>query len=592
MYRLTALRFVWSVMLPPLLVAGLAIFLYFYANGLNESRKQLDFERKAVAASLIFENSLASYLGDLYALAAFFEGSDFVSRREFSTFARRIMPHKEGIQALEWAPWIAGSERDAFVKRARNEGFVEFDVRESSPSGDMAVSPQRDFHIPITYIEPMIGNEIVMGFDLAATPVRRQALLEAKKNGEPIGTPPLRLLQETSGQKGVVVYMPLKDSPLRDADSKQRDGFAIGVFRIEDLVQFAFQDLTEPSFSLDIFDITNVEEPLPFCEQCEAKKPVPYQVSQREWSTTLDMVGRKWRLDFKERANAVWAGDWQLWLILLTGLAISLLLGFILYTLARQRERIEKTVEERTQELHEANERVEEQLHRIEVINSELYRFTSIASHDLKAPLRRIGNFVELVQRRERNSLSELSLDYFVRINKAIGRMETLIADLLEYSRFGRTEPQRETINLMQLGKEVLIDLEEQILAANAQVTFERLPEVEADRVWMQQMFQNLLSNAVKYRRDGVIPRIRVHADTSNPQRVLLMFEDNGIGISTADAERIFSPFERLHSYAEFEGSGIGLATVRRIVERHGGQVSAEPRAAGGSVFTVSLPQS
>jgi PAS domain S-box-containing protein len=227
--------------------------------------------------------------------------------------------------------------------------------------------------------------------------------------------------------------------------------------------------------------------------------------------------------------------------------------------------------------------------------NEELKNFAFVASHDLQEPLRKIRAFSDRLVSRAPAGLDEGAMDYLSRIGAAAGRMQRLIDDLLDYSRVTTRQRPFTAIPLGEIVSEAWSDLESRVEESCAQINIGELPVIEADRTQMQQLMQNLLGNALKFRAPGRIPRIRVWSEKAaspGPGRDLIQVfvADNGIGFDPRHAKRIFAPFQRLHGRDEYDGTGIGLAIVRRIVERHGGTVQSDGAPGAGAVFIVTLP--
>ncbi|MCE5336120.1 MAG: PAS domain S-box protein [Desulfobacteraceae bacterium] len=228
---------------------------------------------------------------------------------------------------------------------------------------------------------------------------------------------------------------------------------------------------------------------------------------------------------------------------------------------------------------------------KLEQTNRELMDFTSIASHDLKEPLRKIAAFGERIQAGYANRLDERGRDYLGRMLKAAGRMESLLEALLAYSRVStRAESARE-VDLKLLVEEIVSDLELRIEATGGTVTVGKLPVVEACPDQMYQLFQNILGNALKYHRPEKKPVVRIGSDCeAGNERCRIWVEDNGIGFEEEYSEKIFAPFMRLHGRSEYEGTGMGLAICRKIVARHGGTITATGKPGVGALFTIELP--
>lgn len=225
--------------------------------------------------------------------------------------------------------------------------------------------------------------------------------------------------------------------------------------------------------------------------------------------------------------------------------------------------------------------------------NQELEQFASIASHDLQEPLRKIRDFAGLL---DRERLSEDDQDYLDRMLRAVERMQLLIDDLLALSRVVRRGEPFVAIDLGRVLREVLQDLEARILKSQGVVEVGPLPVLDADPTQMRQLFQNLVGNALKYHPRGVPPRVEIQATPvedplTGERRWRIAVRDQGIGFDPRHAERIFQPFERLHGRGEYEGTGIGLAICRKIVDRHRGTLVAEGRPGQGATFTVTLPE-
>ncbi len=221
--------------------------------------------------------------------------------------------------------------------------------------------------------------------------------------------------------------------------------------------------------------------------------------------------------------------------------------------------------------------------------NRDLQDFAHIASHDLQEPLRKISAFSERLGDKYADSLDERGQDYLERISSASGRMQQLIRSLLDYSRVNSRGGDIVEVDLDEVANSVLSDLEVAFEQAEAVICLGDLPTVRCDQTQMRQLFQNLIGNALKFRREGVVPRLSVHAETDDAGHTLT-FADNGIGFEQEFADTIFAPFQRLHARTEYAGSGIGLSVCRRIVERIGGSIYATSAPGEGATFTVTLP--
>jgi signal transduction histidine kinase len=233
--------------------------------------------------------------------------------------------------------------------------------------------------------------------------------------------------------------------------------------------------------------------------------------------------------------------------------------------------------------------RLAEQHRELERSNAALDEFASVASHDLQEPVRKILSFGDLLNTSAGPALDGAAREYLARMLGAAARMRTLISDLLLYSQVTtRVQPFART-DLARVAREVLADLETSIAESGGHVEVGELPVIDADALQMRQLLQNLLGNALKYRQKDTPPVVRLSCSNGG-QHCTITVSDNGIGFNEKYASKIFRMFVRLHGRAEYDGSGIGLAICRKIVERHGGTIVATSTAGAGATFTVTLP--
>lgn len=249
-----------------------------------------------------------------------------------------------------------------------------------------------------------------------------------------------------------------------------------------------------------------------------------------------------------------------------------------------------------------AEERAQSATVELQRSNEELEKFAYVASHDLQEPLRKIQAFGDRLAKKFRDTLGPDGGDYVDRMQAAATRMRTLINDLLSFSRVTTKGQPFVEIDLNLLVREVVDDLGEAIEQSAAQVDIGELPRVNADALQMRQLFQNLIGNALKFRKPETAPIVTIRAaswaetpaDAQPPAPPghghRLTVADNGIGFDPSFAERIFELFQRLHGRGEYEGTGIGLAICRKIVQRHGGAITARSEEGVGTTFIIDLP--
>jgi two-component system, sensor histidine kinase and response regulator len=267
------------------------------------------------------------------------------------------------------------------------------------------------------------------------------------------------------------------------------------------------------------------------------------------------------------------------------------------YKDAENQAMLNNKLEERAQEIEKKNGELER-------MNSELQSFVYIASHDLQEPLRKIHTYTDIILGRENGTLPELAKDYVTRIQTSVARGQLLINDLLAYSKANNIDQIFQLTDLGEMVKSVENDFSELLEKKNARIIVKALPKVKIIPFQIQQVFQNLISNALKYSSTERPPVIQISCETvkgSEVKDLLLPPEepfyriavaDNGIGFESQYKEKIFDMFQRLHGRAEYSGSGIGLAIVKKILNNHNGAITASGVVGQGSTFNIYLPYS
>ncbi len=289
----------------------------------------------------------------------------------------------------------------------------------------------------------------------------------------------------------------------------------------------------------------------------------------------------------------------------------SILAGILLFgvyyffnSVLAERRKSEEVLQLANEELET---KVQERTLELERSNRELQDFAFVASHDLQEPLRKIQAFGDRLRLKYSDQLGDQGSDYLNRMYNAAQRMSRLISDLLAFSRVATKIQPFEPLNLNETVDGVLSDLETRIQQTDGTVEVEELPVIAADPLQMRQLFQNLIGNALKFHRPDVPPIIQVKAEvvqengeqpenedgnsaSSKEAHCVITVTDNGIGFDEKYLERIFTPFQRLHNKNEYEGTGMGLAVCRKIVERHRGNITAKSTPGEGSQFIIMLP--
>ena len=262
--------------------------------------------------------------------------------------------------------------------------------------------------------------------------------------------------------------------------------------------------------------------------------------------------------------------------------------------LVKAMDNLQAEVAERTRHANEIrvlNDELEKRSLALEGSNKELEAFAYSVSHDLRAPLRHMAGFAELLQKTAAAKLDDKAQRYLRIILDSAQRMGNLIDDLLAFSRIGRVETQKSPVNLDLLLKEALSEVQQEANGRNIEWKIDNLPVCYGDRSMLRLVLVNLLSNAIKFTRARAKAEIEVGCTNGSADEVVVFVKDNGAGFDMKYVDKLFGVFQRLHHVDAFEGTGIGLATVQRIIHRHGGKVRAEGALDRGATFYFSVPK-
>lgn len=380
-------------------------------------------------------------------------------------------------------------------------------------------------------------------------------------------------------------------------------------------------------------------------QKAEGRDAVRNRIVQGDGKRAMDQVRTLIaQMEVKERAELQLRhkeSQTSYWLALATGLVTAILgLGLAVTSywlvardldkrqqlseaLQKSKERLEERVQARTMEIEASNKALREEVtvrttaekaamlaaQELQRSNRELEQFASVASHDLQEPLRKIQAFGDRLQSLCHQQLGEKGTDYLQRMLTSAARMRRLIDDLLTYSRVSSKAQPFSAVDLNEIAEEVAGDLEGRLQDVNGKLEIGKLPHIEADPMQMRQLFQNLLGNALKFHQKGVPPVVQVTAHnipaptgalsgngagngegSRAPLHCEITVQDNGIGFEQEYVDRIFELFQRLHGRDEYQGTGMGLAICRKIVERHAGSITAFSAPGEGSRFVFRLP--
>ncbi len=391
-----------SVALPLALVFTIAVVFFTHTSAWERDRIQLAFERQASVVAHTLEDSFDNYIAVLYAIQSFYESSREVDRQEFRAFVQSNLTRHTGIQAWEWIPRVLDTERANYEQSARQEGHHTFQITEQTQQGAMVQAGQRSEYFPVYYLEPYTGNERALGFDLGSHPARLEALRQARDTGKPVATGRITLVQETSRQFGLLIFLPIYRNGFPHTTQEERrqnlHGFASGVLRIGDMIASSLRTFALPQVLLTIHDDTAPPDHRWLYrsdwhkrEGAAQKSAAPDAPSPSlQWSTTIDLAGRRWSLHFAPTmAYLATQQTWQPWAVLASGLVFSGFLGAFLLVITGRTSTVERLVATRTEELSRTNtalaREIGERQHAEEARRESEARFKGVVEHSPSA---------------------------------------------------------------------------------------------------------------------------------------------------------------------------------------------------------------
>lgn len=571
----------------------------FAASTLYHSEKQtlgFRFEANIAKVQEAISDRMQAYSQVLRSGVAFISSSDEVTRNEWNTFVTSLNLDNvyPGMQGMGFIRVIDPSEKVDFEKKNRREGIDDFSVW---PIQD------RSTLTSVEFIEPLNDrNRRSLGYDMMADATRAIAMGRARDSGEPAlsGSVILKQELETELRPGFLLFLPVYEGGKRPTSIEKRRGAIVGyvysAFRMNDFMDGLFGDLTN-ELGVKIYDADSARGTTAIHAESTDAAPA--------FNTTMDIrvAGHTWTV------NVFSLPDFENLLPRLSALAIALagaaltLLGMIILAdskstqekATRIAEAMTETLREREADVTRLNKDLEKEVAlrtaRLEEANAELKSFSYTVSHDLKTPVRHINTLTEFLVEDHGDELSENASDYLNRIKRAAAHMNQLIDDILTLATCADAKFRRDEIDITAVATEISSTIENASPDRSIKFQIEPGMKANADSTVVRTTFQNLIENAVKFSATRQETLIEI-GTAPHPFGFEFYVKDNGVGFDMKYSEKVFTLFKRLHTEPEYSGTGVGMATVRKLISRHRGWIRVESEKDKGTTFYFSFGKS
>jgi signal transduction histidine kinase/ActR/RegA family two-component response regulator len=568
----------------PLLCAAVLLALGIrQVQSLEHQQEVAEFRQSTDAVASSARLRLNNYLTALEALRSVYEASDKVERDEFRRATSHWLSHLRGIQAMGWEERVPSGQLATFEAQQRAEGLPGYAVFDfpgrQKPRGTDIVA--------LRFIEPRVGNELALGFNVMSREVTRRGYTLAAQTNTPVATPGFKLAQEIGQQLGVAIYRTVYERPPEPGmqPTSQPRGVVFMALRMDDAMAAVLKGT--PSFlQACLFDNTDQTPTLlSGGSHCKREASIAPHLSTK---VALPFAGRQWALQLQATSPVMLIGVRSTsWLFAIGGVAFAAALGALLLVITGANERMVEAVEEARQQRAAA-----------ESANQAKTDFLSRMSHELRTPLNAMLGFAQVMGIDSLNPLNKTQQARVDQIQQAGWHLLDMIDDVLDLSRIDSGTMALQTD---RLALPAVLDAAATLIAPQAarqeiQVRVDNnVPYqwgVQADGTRLRQVLTNLMSNAVKYNRQGgsVHLQARLIEHPQQPQ-VQITVSDTGLGMSAIQLSQLFQPFNRLgRERLAPDGTGIGLVISRHLVLLMGGSLEVSSQEGQGSTFTLLLP--
>ncbi|MCG8047690.1 MAG: CHASE domain-containing protein [Candidatus Thiodiazotropha endolucinida] len=616
---------IWWGYFPVVLVAilGLTITIMLFVQSMRWEKNQVEiaFREASQDRILVIQREIKHSLRIVLDIASFFEASEIVGRREFRKFVGPALKNQAGIKTLEWVPVVTDEMRQTFIEEGR-QSFPPFEILEMDDSGMLNKSPRRLFYYPILYIQPYQYNKQLLGLNMGIDPTASNLFSEAEITREIQVSPGIYLNDDGERKTGIMVAAPVffnadntnEESPQANATIR---GFAIGVFYIGEIIERALESLLPGGIDIHFYQSDEDEEGrLLYSHHTrlrDSSTVTDSDINQEiSYAQEINVGTQQWKIVCNSASDKFTADTWSSWLIFFGSLAFTLLFTIYIATLVGRARQVRLEVEERTAQLWEVVQALNQEVIERKSAEQELQRlnetlehhianrtaeaerraqyleqFAYVTSHDLKAPLRAVSNLAQWIEEDLHDKLDDAAKEQLALLRDRVKRMHDLIEGLLEYSRVGRSSDPESLVDTQELVEEIIDSLS---TSDRFSIKIKgKMPTLNTDRLQLVQVLSNLISNSLMH-HGGKKGKIRIKCDELD-QFYQFSVCDDGQGIAPQYHKKIFLMFQTLESSDLESSTGIGLALVKKIVEEHGGTIKLRSEPGEGACFYFTWPK-